>query len=55
MQKADGLRLFQFKFCLWFLLGWRAADEADLAGGENALLGQRHQAQSQGRAPCGRK
>ena len=22
MQKADGLRLFQFNVCLWFLLGW---------------------------------
>ena len=36
MQKADGLRLFQFKFCLWFLLGWGATDGAVLSGEENA-------------------
>ena len=31
--------MFQFKFCLWVLLGWRATDGADLTGGRMPELG----------------
>ena len=54
MQKADGLRLFQFNVCLWFLLGWRAADGADLTGGRMPELGGGGK-RKVGEAPCGRK
>lgn len=64
MQKADGVRLFQFKICLWFLLGWGAADGAVRSGGENApdaVAGQvksgewKVESLREGEAPFGRK
>ena len=54
MQKADGVRLGQFKVCLGFLLGWRAADGAVLTGGRMPELGGGGKWKV-GEAPCGRK